>query len=31
VQDVGGNFTVGSDGSGSIRYERVTGSVRVPD
>ncbi len=28
--DVGGNFTVGSDGSGGIRYERVTGAVRVP-
>jgi hypothetical protein len=31
VQDVGGNFTVGSDGSGGIRYDRVTGSVRLPD
>jgi hypothetical protein len=31
VQDVGGNFTVGSDGSGGIHYERVTGQVQLPD
>jgi hypothetical protein len=30
VREVGGNFTVGSDGSGGIHYERVTGAVRLP-
>lgn len=30
VADIGGNFTVGVDGSGSIRHERVGGKVQIP-
>lgn len=28
--DIGGNFTVRADGSGSIRHERVRGAVQIP-
>ena len=28
---LGGSFTVGSKGSGSIDYERVSGRVRIPE
>lgn len=31
VERVAGDFVVGSDGSGSIRYETVQGNVRIPD
>ena len=31
VGDVGGDFTVGSDGSGGIHFERVAGQVHLPD
>jgi hypothetical protein len=30
VRDVGGNLTVGSDGSGGIHYDRVAGTVHLP-
>jgi hypothetical protein len=30
VREIGGNFTVGADGSGGIHYERVAGAVQVP-
>ncbi|HKE95607.1 MAG TPA: hypothetical protein VKB34_14935 [Povalibacter sp.] len=30
VEDVGGNFTVGSDGSGDIHHTRVAGVVQLP-
>lgn len=30
VHGVGGNFTVGNDGSGGIHYDRVVGTVRLP-
>ncbi len=30
VSDVGGNFRAGSNGSGSINWDRVAGQVDVP-
>ncbi len=31
VAEVGGNFSVGADGSGSIRHAKVLGSVELPE
>jgi hypothetical protein len=31
VDRIGGNFTVGADGSGGISHNRVTGKVQLPN
>jgi hypothetical protein len=31
VEDVGGDFVVGRDGSGGIRHAHVRGRVRIPE